>query len=271
LEVARDCHVSESTVTRAAQALGYKGYPDLQTRFRGEFVNLVPERLAAAAKDLSTPTSAAMLAMAEDVENVRRTAELLDHTSVEGAVEALANARRIFIVGTRGSHGLAIILYVGLGQLMGDVRLLNLAAGNLPDQLARMDRSDALIAISFQRIDTLTLAAIQHASSVGAASIAITDSVGNPLARAGDFVLVANAGRLRLMPSFASSASIVNALVTAMVAHVGDDALPHLETSERLWDAFGTYVTADISDGDASRRGRSHQTATSHRRRPSLR
>jgi len=38
-ELAHEVGVSESTVTRAAQALGFAGYPDLQARLRQRFVD----------------------------------------------------------------------------------------------------------------------------------------------------------------------------------------------------------------------------------------
>ena len=48
-------------------------------------------------------------------------------------------------------------------------------------------------------------------------------------------------GPLRLMPSYAAAASLINALTTA-VSLEGGDHLPALNEAEQLWDEFGTYA-----------------------------
>ena len=89
-ELAHEVGVSESTVTRAAQALGFAGYPDLQARLRQRFVDGVPERVEASLADLgNTPEAAAIRVMLEDAESVRATAEDLDPATLTAIVDLL--------------------------------------------------------------------------------------------------------------------------------------------------------------------------------------
>ena len=75
-ELARTLEVSESTVTRAAQTLGFSGFPDLQAHLRDFFVGGVSERVAMALHELGdSPADAAIRVMLEDAERVRHTAE----------------------------------------------------------------------------------------------------------------------------------------------------------------------------------------------------
>ena len=242
-ELAHEVGVSESTVTRAAQALGFAGYPDLQARLRQRFVDGVPERVEASLRDLGdTPEAAAIRVMLEDAESVRATAEDLDPEALGAAVDLLVGARRVYVFGARGSYGLAVILAIGLRLLLSDARLLSQTSGDLPDQLLDMTAEDVLVAISFRRVDRATLDVLKHAIRVGAVSLGIGDHLSGPLARTASRMLVARTGPLRLMPSYAVGASLINALATAVSFRRHGANAPHLHVAEQLWDEFGTYA-----------------------------
>jgi DNA-binding MurR/RpiR family transcriptional regulator len=76
---------------------------------------------------------------------------------------------------------------------------------------------------------------------MGACTISLVDALSSPVARLSSHVLVARMGPLRLMPSYAAAASLINALTTA-VSLEGGDHLPALNEAEQLWDEFGTYA-----------------------------
>jgi DNA-binding MurR/RpiR family transcriptional regulator len=242
-ELAVEVGVSESTVTRAAQALGFAGYPDLQARLRQRFVDGVPERVEASIADLGdTPEAAAIRVMLEDAQSVRATAEDLDPATLTAVVDLLVNARRVYLFGARGSFGLALMLSIGLRLLLPDSRLLNQTVGDLPDQLLDMNDDDVLVAISFRRVDRATVDVLKHASRVGAQIVGIGDHLSSPVARSAKKMLVARLGPLRLMPSYAVGASLVNAVATAVSVRRRAQSAPQLRAAEQLWDDFGTYA-----------------------------
>jgi DNA-binding MurR/RpiR family transcriptional regulator len=242
-ELAIEVGVSESTVTRAAQALGFAGYPDLQARLRQRFVDGVPERVEASLADLGdTPQAAAIRVMLEDAESVRATAEDLDPAALGAIVDLLVGARHVYVFGARGSFGLALMLGIGLRLLLPDVRLLNQTGGDLPDQLIDMSTEDVLVAISFRRVDRATVDVLKRAARVGASTVGIGDHLSGQVARMANRMLVARLGPLRLTPSYAAGASLVNAVVTAVSVRRQRDSAPHLRAAEQLWDQFGTYA-----------------------------
>jgi hypothetical protein len=55
-------------------------------------------------------------------------------------------------------------------------------------------------------------------------------------------MLVARLGPLRLMPSYAVGASLINAVATAVSIRRRGDTGPHLRAAEQLWEEFGTYA-----------------------------
>jgi DNA-binding MurR/RpiR family transcriptional regulator len=216
-EIARDLNVSESTVTRAAQVLGFKGFPDLQSRIRDHFSGSVADRLDLIASELSdTPAGAVVQVILEDAATVRRVAEDIDMDAVERAIKALIQAQRIYVFGMEGSRGLAQILGVGLRLALSDVRVIGGSGESFADQLLGLEASDVLVGISFRRLDAATLRAVEWAAKIGARTIVLTDAPASRLARSSSIVLALPAGRLRLAPSYAGGSSLVNGLVTAV-------------------------------------------------------
>jgi DNA-binding MurR/RpiR family transcriptional regulator len=243
-ELAAELGLSESTVTRAAQALGFAGYPDLRAHLRVRLVGSVPERIEASVAGLSRdegPEAAAVRVMLEDAESVRATAEDLDRAAFGQVVNQLITAERVQVFGSRGSHGLALMLSIGLRLLLPDVQLLNQAAGDLPDLLLGLGPRHALVAISFRRVDRAAVGVLRHARRAGTTTVGLVDSLSSPVARLADLRLVARLGPLRLMPSYAAGASLVNALTTAVSLRTRD-RVPDLRAAERLWEEFGTYA-----------------------------
>lgn len=240
-ELATATGVSEATVTRAAQALGFAGYPDLQRHLRDRFVAPVDDRLRAD-DDARMSGSIAARVLADDAALIREMAEDLSLDEIAATVDALVHARRVLVIGERGSHGLALMLGIGLRLLLDDVRILTGSAGDLPDQLLGIGTGDLVVAISFRRVDRLTVEVLRQSRVLGASTIALTDHRSSPAARAADRVLIARTGTLRLMPSFAPGASLVHALLEEVAALRRDAASDRLRTAENLWDAFDAYA-----------------------------
>ncbi len=243
-ELARELRVSESTVTRAAQALGFAGYPELKARLRDRlFGGPVSDRIEASVAELGDTLGAASLrAIQDDIAALQATARELDPARLELLVEALVAARRIHIFGARGSHGLAEMLGLNLRLLRPDVHVLSQTAGDLGDQLIDLMPEEVLIAISFRRLDRVTVELVRQAAGAGMTTIAITDHRANALARLATHTLVAHLAPLRLLPSYASGASVVHALATVLSLRLHKTASARLQRAERAWEALDSHL-----------------------------
>lgn len=241
-DLASTIGVSESTVTRAAQAIGFAGYPDLQRHLRLRFVAPVTERLVPRATDDDVPGNLFADVLMDDAARIREMAEDIAPAEVESVVDSIVRARRVAIFGERGSHGLALMFGIGLRLILDDVQVLDQAAGDLPDQLLSIGQGDVVVAISFRRVDRMTVRVLTHAREAGSETIVITDHRSSPAARAAGRALIARIGALRLMPSFAPGASLVNAILEEVAAKRSGGATERLQRAERLWRAFGSYA-----------------------------
>ncbi|MGI8484459.1 MAG: MurR/RpiR family transcriptional regulator [Thermomicrobiales bacterium] len=236
--------VSESTITRAAQTLGFAGFPDLQRHLREQFVAPLQERLEPLAQDAAQPVSIATRVMLDDALHIQEMAEDLVASEIEAVVTTLIEARRVLVFGDRGSHGLALMLGIGMRLLLPDVRVIDQSAGDVADQLIGLGTEDVVVAISFRRVDRMTVNVLTRASKVGAATIALSDHRSSPASRAADRSLIARTGKLRLMPSFAPGASLVNALLEEVAARTQSSgvASERMQDAEALWEHFSSYA-----------------------------
>jgi DNA-binding MurR/RpiR family transcriptional regulator len=267
-EIARALNVSESTVTRAAQVLGFKGFPDLQSRIREHFAGGVADRLDVIASELSdTPAGTVVQVILEDASAVRRAAEDIDMDAIDKALEALLRARRVYIFGMGGSHGLAQILGVGLRLALSDVRVVGGDGEGLADQLLGLEASDVLVAISFRRLDVAALRAVEWAGRIGGNTIVLTDAPASRLARSSSIVLALPAGRLRLAPSYACGSSLVNGLVTAVGLATRDRSRSQQLRWETLRRHFHEIYSPDSGSLVQSRERRLDGTARAQERR----
>lgn len=236
--------VSESTITRAAQTLGFAGFPDLQRHLREQFVAPFQERLEPLEQDASQPVSIAKRVMLDDAQHIQEMAEDLVTSEIDAVVATLIDANRVLVFGERGSHGLALMLGIGLRLMLPEVRVIDQSAGDVADQLIGLGAQDAVVAISFRRVDRMTVSVLKRARKVGASTIALSDHRSSPASRAADRSLIARTGKLRLMPSFAPGASLINALLEEVAARTrsGDVAASRMRDAEELWEHFGSYA-----------------------------
>jgi len=241
-QLAEAIGVSESTITRAAQTLGFTGFPDLQRHLRARFVGPVQDRIADLESIPEPDDSLARSVMLDDAARIREMAEDLSPAEMDAVVAALANARRVLVYGERGSHGLALMLAMGLRLVLPDARLLSQEAGDVPDQLLGLTGDDAVVAVSFRRVDRMTVNVLRRARTSGSRTIALTDHRSSPASRASDLTLIARTGVLRLMPSFAPGASLVNAILESLAARMQPGVATRLREAEELWNQFGSYA-----------------------------
>lgn len=225
--------VSESTVVRFAAELGYDGYPAMQR------IEVTDERLGE--QDVVSTILQA------DMDRLRHTNEHLDREAFSGAVEALLQARCIYVLGVRSSAALASSLSYYLHYMFENVRLITTpSTSEVFEQLVRISPQDAVIGISFPRYSTATGKALQYCREAGAQVIALTDSETAPIARSAHYLLTAKSDMVSLVDSLVAPMSVVNALIVALTSRRKHETAQTLERLEQVWDQYHVYEKVHI-------------------------
>jgi len=243
--VAKSLHTSESTVVRFAQSLGFEGYPELRDQLRERFLVTATslDRLAAAAAEpASARRSVLERVLAEDADAVLGTLAQIPPRTFEAVVDTVTSARRTYVVGFRGSAGLALVLGMGLRIFLPETRVIAVNVGDTAEELLSLRRRDVVIVISVLRYSGQTLDILRYAHDAKARTVAITDSPVSPVARLADHVLLIKPTSPRSMASYAAIASLSSALTEAVAARKGGSAGKSLRDAETLWDRFRVHA-----------------------------
>jgi DNA-binding MurR/RpiR family transcriptional regulator len=189
-DLATQAGVQPSTLVRFAQTLGYSGFSDLQAVFRAHARQRWPdyrERLESLThhQDTEDTDPGALLhgflhAARVSIDHLEQT---IDQQALEQAVELLAGARSICLLGARRVYPVAVYLAYALGKLGARCELADHAGGLSQRKVELLDANDAVLAVSFTPYAAETLELAQLAAGQGVPVVAITDSPFSPLAQ----------------------------------------------------------------------------------------
>lgn len=220
-ELAATVGVSVATANRFARALGFDGYASFRSELVRGFEPLVApvERLRGnLARRPSTAAEVFALALEESQGNIEATRHALDRASCEAAVARVLGARTVYIAGFGASAWLAGLLHHGLDTYCADVRLLPSMSGvtHGARALSRGGPQDLLVALTFPRYltDTVALTDIARQQRIGV--LALTDRPSSPVAPLADVVLYAQT-ETRYRPNCETSVlALIEALTSAV-------------------------------------------------------
>ena len=155
------------------------------------------------------------------MKNAERTFERNDPKAFWEAVEAVASADHVYVIGMRASAPLSTALVTGLRYLRPRVFALNNQFIDLADQIISISSKDVLIAYSYSPYVANTVRLLEFARDRGVKTIAITDDDFAPAARVSDHALIVH-NPLWLLSSDAGSIALTNAFLFAVVSRLGD-------------------------------------------------
>ena len=246
-KLGRTVGVSESTVGRFAVDLGFDGYPSMQKAMQEMVLNRLTsvQRLEVANDRIGNQDVVSMV-IQSDMEKLRRTAETVDREEFQAAVNAILNAKRVYIIGVRSVAPLANFLGYYLNYMFNNVRIVTASGtSEMFEQVVGVNREDVVIAFSFPRYSSATLKAAQYCRTTGANVIAITDNRESPLAKASDHVICAKSDMVSLVDSLVAPLSVVNALIVAVAAKREKELHRTFDALERIWDQYHVYEKRD--------------------------
>ena len=241
--IAQAVGVSEATVVRFAQALGYKGYPEMQRSMQKALVQDVTtvRRFEATLRELGPAESVVERCLSEDAQALRATAKTLDTAQVASAAEAMLRGGQIFIVGHLMAYPAAHLLWIGCRMIGLPAVLVESSGADSALHLHQAVENDVLISVSMHRYNAGTVSVVEMAQRMGMTRVAITDDVLSPTAVRSDFALVTAQSGATFFQSTAPVISVVDALLTVCSILRPERSQSSLAGLEENWDQTGTF------------------------------
>lgn len=236
--------VSESTVVRFAAELGYDGYPEMRKALQEMIRNrLTSVQRIEVSKELITNSNVLKDILTSDIEKLRTTLESVDQEQFDKAVDAILNAKRIYIVGMRSSTALADFMGFYMNFLLDNVRTIHdNVANEIYEQIMRIGENDVLIGLSFPRYSSRTIKAMRFAKSKGATVIGITDNETSPFREVADICLYAKSDMVSFVDSLVAPLSLINALVVSIGMHSREGLSNTFTSLEQLWSDYDVFT-----------------------------
>jgi DNA-binding MurR/RpiR family transcriptional regulator len=234
--------VSESTVVRFANELGYEGYPELQKALQELIKNkLTTVQRIELSNDFITQDNALKGVLKSDIENIRATLEKINYQAFESAVDSIINAKKIYIVGLRSSTALADFLGFYLNLVLDNVKIVSYGMSEIFEQMLSLSEDDCVIGIGFPRYAMRTVEVLTFAKSRDADVVAITDSVLSPLAARADYTLIAESNMASFVDSLVAPLSVINALIIAVGLKKKEKISKTFSNLESIWQEYQIY------------------------------
>jgi DNA-binding MurR/RpiR family transcriptional regulator len=236
--------VSESTVVRFANVLGFEGYPELQQAMQAYIrTRLTSFQRVEITNKLIGDADILDKVLLSDIDKIKHTLELVDRKSFNAAVEKLVSARKIYIIGMRSASSLAGFLTFGFRMMFDNVRFVQTTSGSeIFEQLMDIGKDDVMLAISFPRYSKRIIDAVTYAKQAGADVVALTDGEGAPIAAYADQLLIAQSDMASFVDSLVAPLSIINAIIVAVAKEKGDELAQRLRRLENIWEEYDVYA-----------------------------
>lgn len=190
-DMAQRCGVSDATVFRFSKKVGTEGYQNFKIMLAQELASSTATPYATLGREDSLAT-AVQKVIAADMKALEDTLNVLDLTALEKAVDALLAARRVDIYGSGGAAVAALelqykLMRVGVRAVVHTDSEMQVISATL------LTSADAAIAISHSGESPDILHALDVAKEAGAKTIAITNHLASPIAKAVDINLSTSA------------------------------------------------------------------------------
>jgi DNA-binding MurR/RpiR family transcriptional regulator len=231
-DIAARAGVDIATITRAAQALGYPGWPAFQRDFRSRYVSSLSVSEMASEHGLSEPTGAASLAKdREDLDFITKSVSL---ENLKCAAELIQGARRTVIL-AQGSYAAVGLALAHNAQLAGyDVRHVSDPAA-LANLAARMGEDDLLIAINMWKIYEVTVQILESLKEKSTHSVVITDAPNPVFDSLAELQIKVPSESASFFPSLTGALAIAQAIVVELTQLDPEKTQRAIQDAESEW------------------------------------
>ncbi|KIL50999.1 MurR/RpiR family transcriptional regulator [Jeotgalibacillus campisalis] len=213
LEAGKHVNVSESTVIRLTQKIGYKGYTEAQHIIQRKLAEERWKKLQPENKILSEDQTFLHNLLDADIANISKLKETLKEEILLKVVEHISGARKIYVTSNFFSFGLGHLFVQWLNMALDNTEMLMQGDTQYYQQLSKIGEQDLVLALAFPRYTKNIIETVQTAKQQGATVITITDQLDSPVTVHSDLVLEAAMNSNLNIDSFTAALSLLTSIM----------------------------------------------------------
>ncbi|MBD9375379.1 MurR/RpiR family transcriptional regulator [Rhizobium sp. ARZ01] len=248
--------VSNPTVVRFANTLGYEGYPEFQAALLSE----VQERMSSPLSMLDARRPSLEQEnfyqhfLGASIHALESSMQMLPPDDFEAAVDAAADlSLKVHCLGGRFSGFLAGLLWAHMKQLRAETRWINGAQADQVDQLVDLGKRDVLFVYDYRRYQIDTIRFARQAAKQGARIILFTDRWVSPIAEFASVTLMAPVDTVSPYDTMVPAVAQTEALIAGLTARLATQSRNRIERMEELRRSYAITEDAFNSPLDGGR------------------
>jgi len=235
-ELARAARVSEATVVRFVNQLGYRGYGD----FLQELRDIIDTELTLIDRvgltDMKAPESERFRRVVySEIDNLKQLHETLAQDEVNRAVDLLHSSSAVYVVGSRLSYTFAYYLGWSLTKIRTRVQIMRGSDSTCIDFLTIAPADSLVVIFATTRYPNELIRLGKLAKRLALTLLVITDGALCPLIPFADLSIVAPSRHIPLIGSPTTLACLINFFVVELAARRGEDLQAHQERLEKVY------------------------------------
>lgn len=213
-EIARECDVSEPTIIRFVNDLGFTGYMDFVQYMKGLLhIELTAvERLQKASQQIDEQNTLDKYCQnaIKNIDNLRNAAGDKDLKKI---AKTIFRAENVYVVGYRASAALAYYFGYLLKKIRNDVFLDASLSWEIKDLIIRNGKSSVMFIIAFPRYPRKTIELMQLAKKYKIKIIGLSDTPKSPIITLSDQYIIIDLESVSFIDPFAHVIAYLGALI----------------------------------------------------------
>ena len=228
--VATESDLSPSSFSRLARAIGYEDYEQLREHAREELASS-SNRYTTKAQRLHDDANIPFLPRQVNacLTNIQALVNDIDEKKLEGAVESLADAGNVTIVGSLGSASFADYFAYLTSWFDGRWSVAGRNGVTLASSLARLTECDVLIVITKAPYAKRAILATELAAQRGATIIVLTDSHAFPGIKHAHHSFIQKIESPQFFSSYAATLVLIETMTGMLLARAGSQAVDEIQ------------------------------------------
>jgi DNA-binding MurR/RpiR family transcriptional regulator len=243
-DISERAQVSKATTARFFQRMGYPSFKTAQREARKPEQGPSPETQRIGR--FSTNRAEIGDHLANDVQNLVRSVEQLRSDEIALAVQTMARAEKLWVVGFGDNYPLAHFARALLIQVKPDIRMVPIGGFSIPEEFASIRSTDSMLALGIGRRTRSLRSIMRSATQVGAQVLLVTDQAAKASPDVAKVTLRCRTKGAGVFDSVVAPVSLLTFLCSALALKIGQSAIERLQFIDQIHQDWGEVLSGDI-------------------------
>lgn len=240
-ELARKLSVSEATIVRFAQRLGFEGYPEFRHFLQRQLLRDLrsSERVASLLHTEDARTGPLQQMVQATIQQVQLLQQTISEEQLARVVEAITQARCVVVFGEGAPAAPTVQLGFWLNRLGILVRVTNQTGRRFFESLMNLTDRDLALVFAFRRIGPEATALIEHMAKKGGRTVLFTDVANSGVHPLVTYTLKVYRGPMGTFRPLGAVTALCDAIILGVMLARGDRAVQELKELDDLRQRYG--------------------------------